>query len=484
MTTETTEVLTSDPSVGATTDTQLAWHQINWRRAERNVRRLQARIAQATQAGKWGRVKALQRLLTHSLSGKALAVRRVTENTGKRTPGVDKAIWDTPEKKAQAIHDLKPRGYHPQPLRRVYIPKSNGAQRPLSIPIWAAHYLSFQAKFGIPCVLLLVDRSSRSTVITLLYHTLTSITSASLLPLPADWLAQGGNGLGSERNPTWSQRRGTNTLQDASLAPIRDGRDVDIEQVCCGASRVAPISPLPRGCGFRTLWTSGGDVIGVANPLNFADRKRASHASSLSLLIEQGSNLRIGMCRRPLPHALYYLCAGLAFFPRHLVAWDGQTRESLGLPTNSDIDDIAALRERDILDQPAHELLALGKGGRRSVPDGRQIMGQAADLLALRGREQQCGWFGQQRVLPFPSFHLRQLLIPLPLQTPGHEAVVRVDRFVATPGQVCFVLRPFNLPLPLVIDLPGAGLHLVQSRESYFQVGGLNGHQKAGNHSL
>src|SRR5580692_8899936 len=89
MTTETTEGSPSDPSVGATADLPLAWHQINWRQAERNVRRLQARIAQATQAGKWGRVKALQRLLTHSYSGKALAVRRVTENTGKRTPGVD-----------------------------------------------------------------------------------------------------------------------------------------------------------------------------------------------------------------------------------------------------------------------------------------------------------------------------------------------------------------------------------------------------------
>ena len=88
----------------------------------------------ATQEKRWGKVKALQRLLTHSFSGKALAVRRVTENQGKKTPGVDKVIWDTPEKKAQAIRDLKPRGYHPQPLRRVYIPKSNGAQRPLSIP--------------------------------------------------------------------------------------------------------------------------------------------------------------------------------------------------------------------------------------------------------------------------------------------------------------------------------------------------------------
>jgi hypothetical protein len=70
MTTETTEVFPSDPSVGATADIPLAWHQINWRQAERNVRRLQARIAQATQAGKWGKVKALQRLLTHSFKGK------------------------------------------------------------------------------------------------------------------------------------------------------------------------------------------------------------------------------------------------------------------------------------------------------------------------------------------------------------------------------------------------------------------------------
>jgi len=134
MTTETTEARASDPSVGATTDLPLDWHQINWRHAERTVRRLQTRIAQATQEGKWNKVKALQRLLTRSFSGKALAVRRVTENTGKRTPGVDGEIWKTPEQKTTAIRTLHQRGYHPQPLRRVYIPKSNGAQRPLSIP--------------------------------------------------------------------------------------------------------------------------------------------------------------------------------------------------------------------------------------------------------------------------------------------------------------------------------------------------------------
>jgi len=85
--------------------------------------------------GRWGKVRALQRLLTHSFSGKVLAVRRVTENQGKKTPGVDREVWDTPEQKIQAVHELKRWGYESQPLRRVYIPKSDGiTRRPLGIP--------------------------------------------------------------------------------------------------------------------------------------------------------------------------------------------------------------------------------------------------------------------------------------------------------------------------------------------------------------
>jgi RNA-directed DNA polymerase len=127
-------LLTTPPLTGATSHKTLDWHTINWVKVHREVRRLQARIVQAEQAGKRGKVKALQRLLTHSFSGKALAVKRVTENQGKNTPGVDREIWNTPQKKIAVVHQLKQKDYQPQPLRRVYIKKSNGKLRPLGIP--------------------------------------------------------------------------------------------------------------------------------------------------------------------------------------------------------------------------------------------------------------------------------------------------------------------------------------------------------------
>ena len=111
------------------------WHDIDWKSVSHNVRRLQARIVKATKEKRWGKVNALQRLLTHSFSGKALAVRRVTENQGKNTPGVDKITWNTPQKKLDAIYSLRQRDYRPQPLRRIYIPKKNGKKRPLGIPM-------------------------------------------------------------------------------------------------------------------------------------------------------------------------------------------------------------------------------------------------------------------------------------------------------------------------------------------------------------
>src|SRR5262249_45026509 len=129
--------MTAETDAAGAASPGVAWPAINWRALCRNVCRLQARIVKATREGRWGKVKALQHLLTHSFSGKALAVRRVTENQGQRTPGVDRDVWDTEVAKATAVQQLRQRGYRAQPLRRVYIPKSNGQERPLGIPIIA-----------------------------------------------------------------------------------------------------------------------------------------------------------------------------------------------------------------------------------------------------------------------------------------------------------------------------------------------------------
>jgi len=145
-----TPVITTDVELtaGAVSHDADDWHTIEWTRAHRIVRRLQARIVQATHEGRWGKVKALQHLLTHSYSGKVLAVRRVTENHGKNTPGVDRVLWSTPDKKMQAVQTLRQRGYHPRPTRRVYIPKQNGKLRPLGILICRSYCISSQGTSG------------------------------------------------------------------------------------------------------------------------------------------------------------------------------------------------------------------------------------------------------------------------------------------------------------------------------------------------
>jgi RNA-directed DNA polymerase len=119
---------------GASSHAAQMWDQANWSHMEAEVKRLQVRIAKATRDSRWGKVKALQRLLTRSYGGKMLAVKRVTENRGKRTPGVDGRIWTSPAARWNGMLSLRHRGYRAMPLRRIYIPKSNGKMRPLGIP--------------------------------------------------------------------------------------------------------------------------------------------------------------------------------------------------------------------------------------------------------------------------------------------------------------------------------------------------------------
>ncbi|MCS2947026.1 group II intron reverse transcriptase/maturase [Bacteroides sp. BFG-638] len=111
-----------------------SWKGIDFTRCERKVRKLQVQIAKAQKKGRYNKVKALQHLLVTSFEAKALAVRKVTTNKGKRTAGVDHTLWDTNAKKINAVCSLKRRGYSALPLKRVNIPKKNGKMRPLGIP--------------------------------------------------------------------------------------------------------------------------------------------------------------------------------------------------------------------------------------------------------------------------------------------------------------------------------------------------------------
>jgi RNA-directed DNA polymerase len=110
------------------------WNSINWKQVKQEVKSLQLRIAKAIMEGRHNKAKALQWMLTHSFAAKLLAVKRVTDNSGKRTPGVDGVLWKSPTHKFRAALSLVRKGYKALPLRRLFILKKNGKKRPLGIP--------------------------------------------------------------------------------------------------------------------------------------------------------------------------------------------------------------------------------------------------------------------------------------------------------------------------------------------------------------
>ncbi|HEX3008397.1 MAG TPA: reverse transcriptase N-terminal domain-containing protein [Bacteroidales bacterium] len=97
------------------------WSSINWKKVNRDVKSLLTRIVKSVKAKHFHKAKALLHLLTRSFYGKLLAILRVTTNQGSRTYGVDKVLWDTPEKQWKAIEQLSIKGYKAKPLKRRFL---------------------------------------------------------------------------------------------------------------------------------------------------------------------------------------------------------------------------------------------------------------------------------------------------------------------------------------------------------------------------
>ncbi len=191
------------------------------------MRRLQTRIVKAVKAGRKRKVRALRNILTHSFSGRALAIKRVSSNQGKRTPGVDNVLLNTPKKKAQALRDLRLNGYQPLPLKRAYLRKKDGTPRPLGIPAMrdrarqALHLLSLD-----PVAETLADpnsygfRKERST---------------------ADAIAQCFNALAKKGSPQW----------------VLEG---DIKSCFDGISHNWLMAHIPMEKGILSKWLKAGYV--------------------------------------------------------------------------------------------------------------------------------------------------------------------------------------------------------------------------------
>ena len=261
---------------GAAPERTPDWHSINWKKVWRTVRRLQARIVKAVAEGRWNKVKALVYLLTHSFSGRALAILRVVSNSGAKTPGVDGVLWNTPEVQvgrfqhpapARLPTATAPPGVHPQEQRQTARPRDSDVSFILHL---------FARGLGIA--------GDRST-------TPRRFVNDQVPDRRDQWRRTGCPSSamisGVRRDPPGAVRHRLDAVQTSRPAPGGDRGDVHVQSLRRHLDRTAPVPTIPVRTRGRALGTTAGDRIGISDPLDLGRGEGALGPGSKTLPIQQ-----------------------------------------------------------------------------------------------------------------------------------------------------------------------------------------------------
>jgi RNA-directed DNA polymerase len=114
------------------------WAKISWKAVDKQVTKLQGQIYLARLRGDIPNMRKLQLKMINSQCNLIAAIRKVTSiNRGKKTAGVDKLTYLTPERRMSLFKELRQTdlcNWNPMPVRRLEIPRPGKAPRPLGIP--------------------------------------------------------------------------------------------------------------------------------------------------------------------------------------------------------------------------------------------------------------------------------------------------------------------------------------------------------------